>query len=177
MLKLNLQSFGYLMWRTDSLVKTLMLGRIEGRRRRGQHRTRWLESISDSMDMILSKLWEIVKEWEAWHAVVQWVIESDMTEWLSNNKVWQDVSIWTGWNNFLHMHLAIWGQSSFFFYCSYTNSLFSSRCNGWLVWCMTASHVPELLRTYWEGAADGFQITDFVSPGLRHLHLEKACLL
>jgi len=57
-----------------------MLGRIEGRRRRGQHRTRWLESISDSMDMILSKLWEIVKEWEAWHAVVQWVIESDMTE-------------------------------------------------------------------------------------------------
>ena len=57
-----------------------MLGRIEGRRRRGQHRTRWLESISDSMDMILSKLWEIVKEWEAWHAVVQWVIELDMTE-------------------------------------------------------------------------------------------------
>ena len=78
MLKLKLQYFGHLIQKADSLEKTLMLGKIEGRKRRGQQRMRWLDGIVDSMDMSLSKLREMVKDREAWHAVVHRVTKGTL---------------------------------------------------------------------------------------------------
>ena len=85
-LKLKLLYFGHVMWRANSLEKTLILGKTEGRRRRGQWRMRWLDAITDWMNMNLSKLWEMVKDGEARHAAVHGVTKSDMNEQLNSNK-------------------------------------------------------------------------------------------
>ena len=122
MLKLKLQYFGHLMWRADSFEKTLMLGKIKGRRRRGWQRMRWLNSITNSMDMNLTKLRELVMDSEAWHAAVHGVTEN-CSEWQNWTELRWAVNFTTNQGHFPRWIFQAWATKKIAFFQFYVQNL------------------------------------------------------
>ena len=135
MLKLNTQYFGHLMWKANSLEKTLMLGKIEGRKRMGQQRTRWLDGITNSMDMGLSKLQELVMDRKAWNAALHWITnsqtwQSDNTNTALGKTVIEHFHHWRKYKCTAHL----WKESSMWSILIYPNSLEECLLNCRLYW-------------------------------------------